>query len=212
MKKVPPFVANSSDDLHCVNAVFRMVHQHFLGTDLTWEEIDRLTHAIPGQGTWTFVGLTEFVKKGIKIIHFEPIDYKRLYGEGISYLKQVVGTDTANYYIKKSNFISVIPYIPEYLKFVKNETRKATTEEIIAFLKQEHLVGVEVNSDILNYTPGFNLHYILLYDFDGTHLILHDPGLPPIKSRKITTGDFEKCFNFPGSNGGITVFSKKTIT
>jgi hypothetical protein len=38
--------------------------------------------------------------------------------------------------------------------------------------------------------------------------MVHDPGLPPIKARKITPGEFDKCFNFEGANGGVTVFGK----
>ena len=65
MKKIPPFIANSKDGMHCVNAVFRMVHKHFLGRDLSWKEIDELTKAVTGKGTWTFVGEMEFAKRGL---------------------------------------------------------------------------------------------------------------------------------------------------
>ena len=201
-------MANSSDDMHCVNAVFRMIHRHFLGTDLTWKEIDTLTHAIPNKGTWTFVCEMEFAKKGIGVTNIEPVDYEQLYREGAQYLTKIVGKDTAAYYLEKTNIDSVIKYIPEYLKFVKHETRKARIEEIVNLLKEDNLVAAEVNSNILNNTPGFNLHFVLLYDFDKNQIILHDPGLPPKKSRKVTLADFEKCLNFPGSNAGIVVFRK----
>lgn len=206
MKQVP-FVANSSDDMHCVNAVFRMVYQYFLGKDLTWRQIDKLTKAIPGKGTWTFVGEMEFAKKGIKVRNIEPVDYEKLYKEGVKYLNKVVGKDTANYYFNKSNIESVIPYIPQYLKIVEHETRRASINEIIKFLKAGSLIGVEINSRILNKKEGFSLHFVLLYDYDGGHFILHDPGLPSIKGRRVSLEEFKKAFSFPGSNGAITIFS-----
>ena len=95
--KTPPFVQNSSDDMHCVNAVFRMVSQHYLQRDFTWEEIDALTKATPGKATWTFVGEMEFAKMGLHITNIEPIDHRRLYEEGAAYLASVVGKDTADY-------------------------------------------------------------------------------------------------------------------
>lgn len=194
--------------MHCVNAVFRMVHQYFFGKDLSWKEVDKLTKAIPGKATWTFIGEMEFAKKGLSVINIEPVDYIKLYKEKMSYLTKIVGKETGDYYIKKSNIASVIKYIPEYLKTVKHETRRAEISEIISYLKQGALIGVEVNSRILNNKPGFSLHFVLLYNFDSKNLILHDPGFPEMESRKITIEEFDKCFNFKGANGGITVFQK----
>lgn len=202
------FVKNHPDNMHCVNAVFRMVHQYFFKKDLTWKQIDKLTKAIPGKATWTFIGEMEFAKKGLGVINIEPISYRRLYKQGVNYLKKKVGKQTADYYLKKSNIASVIKYIPEYLKTVKHESRRASIKEIAKLLKQGKLIGAEVNSRVLNNKPGFSLHFVLLYDFDGKNIILHDPGLPPIKSRKVSLKEFNQCFNFPGANGGITVFGK----
>ncbi len=39
--KHPPFIKNSDDNMHCVNAVFRMVYKHFFDKDFTWENIDK---------------------------------------------------------------------------------------------------------------------------------------------------------------------------
>jgi len=207
--KTIPFVANHKDNIHCVNAVFRMVHHYFFGKDLSWKKIDTLTKTISEKATWTFIGEMEFAKKGLNVLNIEPVDYKKLYEEGIGYLKKVVGEETANYYRDKSNITSVLRYIPEYLQCVRHETRRASIKEIIRFLKTGCLVGAEVNSGILNRKAGFDLHFVLLYDVVGKHIILHDPGLPPIQSRKVTIKEFENCFHYPGANGGITVFCRE---
>lgn len=207
----PPFIKNSGDDMHCVNAVFRMVYKHFFDKDFTWEEIDKLTKAISGKATWTFVGEMEFAKRGLQVKNIEPVNYKKLHKEGVNYLTKILGKDTANYYLEKSNIVSVIKYIPEYLKNVRHETRRASINEIVQFLKEGNLIGAEVNSRILNHKPGFSLHFILLYGFDGKNIILHDPGLPPIEARKITLEEFDKCFNFKGANGGIIIFNSSII-
>ena len=206
MVKKIPFVTNHPDNMHCVNAVFRMVHRYFFGKDLSWQMIDKLTHAISGKATWTFIGEMEFVKKGLDVINIEPVDYQKLYEKGPEYLKEAAGKQTAKYYLEKSNIASVLSCIPEYLKTVKHETRRASLEEIIGFLKRGALVGAEVNSRILNQKEGFDLHFVLLYDFDGKNFIVHDPGFPPIKSRKVDIKEFNQCFNFEGANGGVVVF------
>lgn len=210
MKATPPFVANSSDDFHCVNAVFRMVLQHFLNVDLSWEQIDAATKSIPEKGTWTIGGDLLLAKRGIKVLNIEPVDYIALHHNGVEYLSRVFGEQTADYYLTRSNIASVIPDIPEFLTFVSHETRLISTKEIISHLEKGALVGTTVNSSILNHTKGFALHYILLYNFDGVYFHLHDPGLPPAPSRKITVEEFEKSFFYPGGNGGVEIFYGET--
>lgn len=210
MNKKIPFIANANDDMHCVPAVFRMLHKYYFEKDLTWNEVDSLLKVTPGKGTWTFVGLTEFAKKGLDIVNIEPLDYEQLYKENVGYLRKIFGKDTANYYISNSNIESVIKYIPEFLKTVKQEARKATIDDIVNYLKQDALIGVEINSTILNSQGGFSLHYVLIYEYDGEYIHLHDPGLPPIEGRKVTINEFRKAFAFDGANEGITIFKRKT--
>lgn len=209
MKAIPPFIENSPDDMHCVNAVFRMVLLHFGKNDMSWEEIDAKSKAIPGRGTWTVCGDIELVRQGIQVANIEPVDYVALHRDGVNYLTRVFGTETASYYLAKSNIAAVLGDIPEFLRLVRHENRSVTTAEIISTLtgKAHTLIGATINSGILNNKKKFALHYVLLYDFDGTYLHLHDPGLPAVRSRKVTVAEFESCFMYPGGNGGIEVFS-----
>ena len=48
----------------------------------------------------------------------------------------------------------------------------------------------------------------LVYDFDGSSFVIHDPGRPPLKSRKVGIKEFEKCFNYPGGNPAIGAYKK----
>jgi hypothetical protein len=209
MDKVPPFVQNSEDDLRCVNAVFRMISQELLGRDFDWEEIDALTKAVSGKATWTLVGETEFAKMGLKVKNIEPINYERLYADGLFYFDSGLGKGVRDYILNKTNIASVIKYIPEFLKYVPHETRRAGIDEIVEYLQEGKLVAAEVNSRILNKKSGLSLHFVLLYDFDGEHIHLHDPGLPPIKGRKVSREEFTACFDYEGANGEVAVFSRK---
>lgn len=208
MNNIPPFIANSDDDMHCVNAVFRMVLKHFLNEDLTWEQIDTVTKTIPGKGVWTIPGDIMLAKKGIRVLNIELVDYELLLKEGIGYLRKTFGEQTADYYIHRTNIENLLPDIPKFLQTVRHETRRANVDEIISCVRMGAMVGAEVNAGALNNTPRFSLHYVLVYDFDGTSLHLHDPGLPPIPSRKISIAEFEKCFTYPGGNRGIEMFNR----
>lgn len=209
MNKKVPFVANSKDRMHCVPAVFRMLNQYYFGEDFTWEEIDEILKVKKGKGTWTLPGLTKLSKKGLEILIIEATDYKELYKDGPDYLTKFYGKDTADYYLKNSNFKSVIPLIPEFLKNVEQINREATIEDIVKYLNQGSLIGVDINPRILNNKDGFSLHHVLIYDFDGDSFFLHDPGPPPKKSRKVMIEDFKKAFAYPGANLAIAVFRKK---
>lgn len=211
MKKVPVFVPNTPDDLHCVPAVFRMLNKYYFDEDLTWGEIDRIMKVVPGKGTWTFPGLTYFAKKGLRIVHVEPVDYEALYREGPVYLKKVLGEKSVDYHINKSNLPSVIKDIPEYISLVHGINRKSSIEEIIKYLKDEYLIGMEVDSRALNNKQGFSLHYVLIYDFDGKYFILHDPGLPPLEARKVSIEEFSKAFDYEGAGKSMTAFKKPTV-
>lgn len=86
MVKDIPFIANSADNMHCVNAVLRMVLKYFFHSEMSWKEIDQLTKAIPGKATWTFIAEMELVKRGLEVKNIEPLDYQLLFQERISYL------------------------------------------------------------------------------------------------------------------------------
>lgn len=206
MKQIP-FVPNHKDNLHCANAVFRMIHQYYFGKDLSWPQIDKISHAAEGKGTWTFSMETYLAKKGLNVSSIEPVDYVRLNREGVAYLYQAMGEKTAKYFDQRSNIHTVLKYIPQYLRYVHHETRRASIEEVLNYLTQGSLVEIEVNADILNRAAGFDLHAILLYDYSGNKIIFHDPGLPPYPARIITISELLKCWHYPGYNGGIIVFS-----
>jgi uncharacterized protein YvpB len=60
----------------------------------------------------------------------------------------------------------------------------------------------------LNHFEGFNLHFVLLYGFDGKNLHINDPGNPPIPGRKLTLEEFREAYDYPGANKALNAFSK----
>lgn len=141
-------------------------------------------------------------------MNIEPIDYQQLYQAGVKNLAKFVDQKKANHYLKYSNLESVLPFISEYLKGVKHETRQALFSEIANFLDEGWLIGTEINGFFLNHLSGYGFHFILIYDFDGENFYVHDPGLPPTPARQIPASDLADCFTRSQVNA-LTLFRKK---
>jgi len=208
MKSVP-FISNTLDDTHCVGAVYRMVHQYYFHEDISWDEIDRITRKEKGKGIWTFPLDIEFVKKGITIRNIEDVERQKIYTEKEKYIQEHYGKQNAEYYLNQSNVLSLVDLIPEYLKLVAQETRKATISDIQGYLEKGCLIGAEVDSGRLNDREVGLLHYVLLYGLTTDGIVLHDPGLPPQAARVVTLEKFSTSFLYEGAGSALTIFSER---
>jgi hypothetical protein len=205
------FYPNHEDNLHCSQAVFRSLFNHFFGEDLTWEEIDRITKTIPGKASWTMAAHMALADRGVEVVNIEPFDYEKFETEGLAYLEKNFDKDTVNWYREKSNLMVVKGDIPEFLKKVKHETRRATGEDIDNFLAKGYLIGAEINSRVLNKKPGFSLHYVLVREANNGNYIVNDPGggsSPPVENRMVTKSEFLEALGKDGANGEVTAFKK----
>lgn len=201
--------------MHYSQAVFRSLFHDFFDEDLSWEQIDEITKTIPGKGSWTMAAEIELSKRGIEVVNIEPFDYERFYQEGVGYLRAHFNTDTVHYYLEKSNLLAVKDDIPEFLRLVRHETRRATIQDIETMLQQGYLVGAEINSRILNNKPGFALHYVLIQAHTDTSFSVNDPGggsAPPVENRKVSKADLMRALGEDGANSEVTGFRMKIKT
>lgn len=208
------FYPNHPDNMHCGQAVFRSLFYYFFNEDLSWEQIDKIAKNTPGKGAWTMAAEIELAKRGVEIVNIEPFDYGLFYQEGIEYLRSRFDTDTVEYYLERSNLFSVKVDIPEFLRLVHHETRRASIGDIDTMLKKGYLIGAEINARILNKQPGFSLHYVLIRAGNGETYIINDPGggsAPPIENRKVSKDDFMRALGADGANGEVTGFRKKRL-
>ena len=210
MKKQVAFYPNHPDNMHCVLAIFRSLFDYFFNEKLSWKQIEKKMGFVKGKGAWTFPAETELAKRGMEVINIEPFDYKRFLKEGEDYLRKAYNQETANYYLHETNINTKRNEIPEFIRVVKHQTRKATVDDIDNFLIDGYLVGAEINSRILNKKPGFSLHYVLIKRLDDDQYVINDPGLPPLENRKVTRGEFMEALGREGTNGEVTAFRYPT--
>lgn len=205
-----PFYINTSDDSHCVQAVFKMALGHFMpNKQITWKQLDELSQKQPGKGTWWFPAVAKLNELGLKTKYIEQFDYQQYYQLGDDYLIEFYGQQAGEWFMANSNILSVKHLIPEFLATSATETRAPNLQDINNLLNKKWLVGVEVNVRVLQNRPGFNGHMILIYGHENNKYIAHDPGLPALPGRHINEDIFYKAWSYNGpSKTGLIAFKK----
>ena len=198
--KTVPFYSNTKDDTHCVQAVFRMALKHFLPTrEYSWKELDRMTQKETGKGTWWFPAVPALKNEGLAIAYIESFDYAHYYRQGESYLNKFYGPEIAEWFLQNSNLLHVKNLIPSFLDSCSSEVRAASLNDIDKLLKVGWLVGVEINTRVLQNRSGFNGHMVLVIGRQESSYLIHDPGLPAYKAREISVHDFVRSWAYTGA-------------
>ena len=205
MKDVP-FFANTDDDTHCVQASFRIMLKYFMPEcDFSYEQLDEMSQKQAGKGTWWPPLLLEIRKLNFSVKDIESFDYLAFYEQGESYAEKHFPPEVADYHLKQTNLMNIRPMIPEFINKIELETRAATINDVETLLRAGWLVGLGVNSRVLNNKPGYVGHVVVVFGFDAktNHFWLHDPGLPPKPNRPISRQKLEESWFWTGPEKAV---------
>jgi len=187
MKQLPFYPNREDKPDSCMLASIRPILEHFDKREYPWEEMEELLGYKPGKVAWTVQVWTTLASRGYDIRMIEPFDYKRYQAEGIEFLKEYYKSPKElEWHTKNSNLLDFRPLLPEFLKTVHHEMRRASLKDVDDLLAEGYFVVVTLNSMILNGKPGYVGHMILIHDKIDGNYIAHDPGLPAFKNRKIS--------------------------
>lgn len=196
-----PFYSNTPDNTHCFQAALRMILKYFWkDKDFTWKELERITAKPQGLWTWPLAGMVWLHKNGFKVRDIEIFDYSRFIKEGEKYLFEFYGKEAAQEQIKNSDIDQEKKYAKKLLKSGIVEFKLPTIDNLKDLLKDGYLAICLVNSKKLNNKKGYTGHFVVIKGYQGNKFILHDPGLPPQKNRKIDEKVFEKAWAYPDDN------------
>lgn len=171
--------------MHCMPAVYRSIFDYFLRRKMSWREAEAFTGFADGRAPWTILALTKMARMGFDIRMIEPFDYRAYAERGRTYLEERYPQQQLEWQLAHANILDIRPFIPDFLKRVKWEHRRAALEDIDKMLAEKRLVFVTLNSRILNGKEGFSSHAILITGSTKDAYIAHDPGLPPRPDRHI---------------------------
>jgi hypothetical protein len=193
-----PFFANTEDDTHCVQAAFRMVLGYFLpDSDFTWEQLDEATGKQKDMWTWPMVGLNWIQTMGFEVTYIEEFDYQKFIDDGKDYLVEKYGREVADAQARHSNIVMEQENAKDFIQNVSIDNRIPEVADISKLLSTGYLVIASVNSRTLNGNSGYVGHAIVVKGIDDDGVLLHDPGLPALKNRKVPFDLFDRAWSYP---------------
>lgn len=198
-----PFVSNTPDNLHCVQASFLIILKNFIpNIEIDWDDWQKMTGFEEGKGTWPTAGLIWFIKNKFDVRHIESFDFNKFALKGELYLSQVFSDAMFESVAKDTNFEMEQDRAQELSTYGVCENRAPTAEDIKRYLGNGYLVRAHVNAKALNRQSGYAGHSVVVFGYDDSSFMLHDPGLPAAPNMKVDFTDFEKAFLTDGPDSG----------
>jgi hypothetical protein len=197
-----PFVSNTPDDKHCLQASYAMILQYF-DPDLAmnWEDWAEITGFVPGKGTWSMAGLMWFQDNGYDVVHIADFDYADFAARGPEYLLESLDEEVAKWDIKFTDFAVEQGRATRFLSSGIWIKRAPTLQDIRDYLAAGYLLKCTVNLNSLNGTPGYLSHAVVVKGMTDIEVILHDPGLPAQPNRHVPVENFLIAWGHPKMPG-----------
>lgn len=207
------FFKNTKDNSHCFQACLKMVLKfYFPKINFSYKKLDKISDHKSGMWTWQGKSLLYLNNLGFKIINIENLDYKKFSLSGEKYLKNIWPEKVFNLQKKYSN-LKEEQKIAEKLirnKAIKLINKKVLFSDLEKYFRNGYLVIVSVNPCVFNNKKCYWSHAVLITDVDSKLVTFHDPGLPPVKNRKITKKKFIKAMSEPWKKDNNLIALKYT--
>lgn len=198
MNNTVPFVPNSEDDLHCMQSAYLMIVRFFKPDfSIGWNQWSDITGYEDGNATWASASLLWFKENGFNVKHVSLFDYESFAKEGGRYLMSEFGEEVGAWQVEHSNLPLEQERTNSLLLSGIIERREPTQDDIKNLLNEGYLVRCLVNSAKLNNKEGYVGHAIVVSGYGEAGFTIQDPGLPPLKNRKVAYSDFEKVWADP---------------
>lgn len=198
MYKQVPFYANTIDNTHCFQAALKMVMKYFWPKmEFSWKQLERISAKKRGLWTWPLAGLVWLTLNKVEVKNIERFNYHKFARDGEKYLIKLFGPEVGKAQIEHSNIKQEQRLSKIFVKAVETEKRLPTLHDIRILLADDFLVVCNVNARVLDKRSGYTGHFVVVIGYTDKHLILHDPGLPPHKSRKVPYNLFAEAWAYP---------------
>jgi hypothetical protein len=182
-----PFVSNTADDTHCLQAAYMSIAQYFNPYfAIPMDEWSVLTGYEEGKGTWANAGLVWFKEHGYEVKHTELFDYDAFMNDPKGYMISLNGKEAGEWGYANTNVPAEIERMKRLLGFDIIEQREPTMNDIKQYINEGYLVRLTINCQKLDNEDGYVGHAVVITGYNDTYITLHDPGLPAIPNRQVT--------------------------
>ena len=205
--KTIEFIANTDDDLHCVQAAFLMIVRYFKPEfEIGWEEWSRVTGFEAEKGSWATSSILWLNDHGFDVKAIEKFDYSDFANRGKDYLREIFPQEDYEYAVRSTNFESEEKLARKLSAKDLVENRAPNIEDIRHGIDNGYLVRAHVNSRKLDGLDGYIGHSVVIFDYDENGFLLHDPGNPPRPNFYAKLGNFvPAAFGDDGQQGEINL-------
>ena len=181
-----PFVSNTPDDTHCLQAAYMSVVKYFDPKfDISMGEWANLTGYEEGLGTWANAGLVWFSEHGYEVKHYELFYFEEFIKNPKEYMIATHGQEAGTWGYEHTNVPKEIERMKKLLAMDIVENREPNLEDIKTGINEGYLPRATINACSLDNESGYEGHAVVITGYDDEFIILHDPGLPALANRKI---------------------------
>lgn len=202
-RNVREFIPNDPDDLHCIQACYRMVVHTLEGELLSSEAADRDTGFKPGWPTWQFATLRSLGERGLWVIDCENFSVWDFVEDPERSIEKQVGDPSvaAKVLSDMDTGLEV-----ERLKSCMDHPRVSFVQrapalgDVAEVLQAGGLPICNVNSKTLAGEEGYMGHFVIVQELDPRtdKVVLQDPGLPPLRDYSVSVERFRTAWMYPG--------------
>lgn len=213
MKKAINFIPNDDDNLHCLQSCYAMINNAIFNEKLTAIDAERNTNFRKDFPTWQFKALQSFAEKGLKVKDIENFPIELFLNDPVAAVKQQYNDQKViDYIISASDFDTEVQTVKSALATgnVEFVTRIPTLKDIEFYLKDDWYIFCNVNYWMLEGdSDKYVGHFVIIQEIFDDHLVLQNPGLPPIENQKVSLTNFEKAWNYPDANAANLIVVKR---
>lgn len=196
----PGCVGNASDGMSCMHACIQMVMRTRQGGRVfSFDEINTILRRKPGLYSWSYAIADAVSQQGFSVRSVSTFATQRFVMEGAAYLRERYGLEAGAVQIAHTDLPTVVDDARKFLEnsSIERQERVPEMEDLCRLLDEGWYVVPLVNSKRLNDQDGYSGHFVFVYGYDASDVIFHDPGLPPLVSRRTSWDAFEQAWSSP---------------
>lgn len=194
--KQVPFVTNTPDDTHCLQAAYMSIAKYFdKDFAVPMDEWAALTGYEEGKGSWANAGPVWFIKNGYEVKHYETFDFEAFIDHPKEYMIKQHGVEAGTWGYENTNIPAEIERMKALVASGVVERREPTMADVKNFIDQGYLVRITINWNALTDEDGYAGHAIVITGYNDTYIQFHDPGLPAYANRQVSFNEMKTAWS-----------------